>query len=386
MKTVKYYNATRLSSAILPVVSPATDRGLKQRAVIFVTLFIAVMIFLSSCANIGPDMVARERFDYTAALSDSWKEQMLLNLVKLRYGDTPIFLDVASIISSYELSGSTSLGGEWKFNPAYESGASIGASGFFANRPTITYSPLSGEKFAKSLMTPVPTSAVFHLIQSGDSADLVFRVLVQSVNGVKNRYGSGSTPEFKDPRFYELTEKIKRIQDFGTLGLKVQKLNGEETMMVVFGGATDEDTEAAITDVKKILGLAPQPKEFRVVYGLVPADDTEVAVLSRSVLQVLSHLASYIEVLESHVAEKRTYPTNKNEPVNGVSIPPLIRIHSSVDKPVDVFFAVPYHQYWFWIDDKDLSSKQIFSFMMFIFTLVEPGGKEGTPVVTVPVR
>ena len=54
--------------------------------------------------------------------------------------------------------------------------------------------------------------------------------------------------------------------------------------------------------------------------------------------------------------------------------------------PDDVFFAVPYRQHWFWIDDKDLASKQIFSFMMFVFTLVETGGKEGAPVVTVPVR
>ncbi len=50
------------------------------------------------------------------------------------------------------------------------------------------------------------------------------------------------------------------------------------------------------------------------------------------------------------------------------------------------FVAVPYHKYWFWIDNKDLLSKQIFSFLMFIFTLVETGGKEVAPVVTVPVR
>jgi hypothetical protein len=39
--------------------------------------------------------VARDRFDYITAISDSWKSQMLLNLVKIRYGDAPVFLDVA---------------------------------------------------------------------------------------------------------------------------------------------------------------------------------------------------------------------------------------------------------------------------------------------------
>jgi len=351
-----------------------------------VALLLGTFLFLSGCASIGPDTVVRDRFDYTAALSDSWKEQMLLNLVKLRYGDTPIFLDVASVINSYEVSGSTSLGGIWKFHPVYETEASLGASGFYANRPTITYSPLSGERFAKSLMTPVPTSAIFNLIQSGYPADLVFRILVQSVNGVKNRYGGPSANRPSDPRFYELSEKMKRIQIFGTLGLKVQNLNGRESLMMEFGRETDSRIEADIAGIKKILGLASQEWEFRIVYGLLPADDREIAVLSRSVLQILSHLASYIQVPESHVAEKRVYPNYREESGSGDTFTPLIRIHSSVDRPNDVFFAVPYRQYWFWIDDRDLPSKQIFSFMMFIFTLVETGGKEGSPVVTVPVR
>jgi hypothetical protein len=41
---------------------------------------------LSGCASIGPGTVARDRFDYVTAISDSWKSQMLFNLVKLRMG------------------------------------------------------------------------------------------------------------------------------------------------------------------------------------------------------------------------------------------------------------------------------------------------------------
>ena len=59
---------------------------------------------LSGCATIGPPSVARDRFDYSSAISDSWKRQMLLNLLKVRYTDAPVFLEVTSVINSYTLS------------------------------------------------------------------------------------------------------------------------------------------------------------------------------------------------------------------------------------------------------------------------------------------
>jgi hypothetical protein len=61
-----------------------------------------------------------------------------------------------------------------------------------------------------------------------------------------------------------------------------------------------------------------------------------------------------------------------------------VQIHSSTQKPHDAFVAVPYQDYWFWIDDKDVRSKNVFSFLLFVFALTETGGKEKVPVVTIP--
>ena len=60
----------------------------------------------------GPPTIARDRFDDVTAVSESWKRQMLLNLLKVRYADAPVFMDIASAINSYELAGDVSLSGQ----------------------------------------------------------------------------------------------------------------------------------------------------------------------------------------------------------------------------------------------------------------------------------
>ena len=81
--------------------------------------------------------------------ASSWKEQTLLNIVRLRYGDAPTFLDVSSIISGYGLQGQLSAGGQVSSDrtKTIPSGlATLGATGSYLDRPTISYTPLSGQK------------------------------------------------------------------------------------------------------------------------------------------------------------------------------------------------------------------------------------------------
>src|SRR5512138_2520417 len=113
---------------------------------------------LLGCAGIGPHTVARDRFDYTTAISDSWKAQMLINMVKLRYGDTPTFLEVASVINQYSVESQVDLRINWAdpVTAGLTNSQSAGGAARYIDRPTITYSPLTGEKFAKSFMSPIP--------------------------------------------------------------------------------------------------------------------------------------------------------------------------------------------------------------------------------------
>jgi hypothetical protein len=136
--------------------------------------------------------------------------------------------------------------------------------------------------------------------------------------------------------------------------------------------------------VRRILGLDPEAQEFNVVYGSVAANDREIALLTRLMIEILIDLASYIEVPAASLAEGRTFPSPPPELVNGDPVIPLIRILSSSQRPEDFFAAVPYRQNWYWIDDKDLPSKRPFFFVMFLFSFLETETKQGAPVITLP--
>ena len=63
-------------------------------------------LFLSSCKSMGPKTIPYDGFNYNQRIADQENEQLLLNIVRLRYLEMPRFLSVASVINSYTRSGS----------------------------------------------------------------------------------------------------------------------------------------------------------------------------------------------------------------------------------------------------------------------------------------
>ena len=345
------------------------------------SLVLAVLLLvLTGCASLGPNSVARDRFDYTTAVADSWKRQMLLNIVKIRYGDAPIFLDVASIINQYSFE--TELRGTlgWSSPPSVNR-QELGGAGRYYDRPTITYTPLTGEKFARNLMTPIAPATVMSLVEGGYPIDLVFRILVHSVNGIQNQFGGAARMHRADPEFYTLLEKLRQNQASGAVALRVKKSENQGALIMVFRKRANEEVLSTGREIRRLLGLKEDASEFQVVYGSAPTSDEEIALLTRSISEILTDISSMVEVPAEHVAEKRTTPTMEpeGEGVKGT----MIRILCSREKPGDAFAAVPYRDSWYWIDDKDYQSKKLFSFLMFVMTLTETGGKEGAPIVTI---
>jgi hypothetical protein len=262
---------------------------------------------------------------------------------------------------------------------------SVGGTARYTDKPTITYSPMMGERFARSLMKPLPPPAILQLIQAGYPIDAVLRVTTQSINGIRNRYGGLARPRLADPEFYPLLERMRQLQNSGALSLRVEKTAENEGVLMTFRAkVVDPELEKEVLEVRKTLGLDPAAREFKIAYGAIPKDDKEVAILSRSMLEIIIDLGSYIQVPAQDVAEKRVMANLPTEIVAGVDVPPLLRIASSAHKPDDSFVTVPYRGQWFWIDDRDMRSKSLFTFLMFVFSLTETQGKDGAPIVTIP--
>ena len=352
-------------------------------------LWIAMVtiLFLVGCTNIGPQTVPRDRFDYNSAIADSWKQQTLLNIVKLRYADMPLFVEVASVVSGYTLEGSVNLGGTVSSEDAVQGDfLSLGGAGKYTDRPTITYAPITGAKFNENFLTPIPPKAVLFLLQSGWPVDLIFPIVVDSINGLRSRVAAGTNQRRGDPKFYRLIALLREVQKSGAVGMRIIKETDEKETTVLFFHRKNIAPEvvAAFTEIDELLGLDPEREETNVTYGLIPRSDQEIAMLTRSTLQIMVDLATQIDVPGAHVEDGRTVPSLAPPETGEEPIGQLIQVNSGGDRPENAFTAVKYEDHWFWIDKRDYRSKRTFAFLMILFSLTETGGKEGLPLVTIP--
>lgn len=350
-------------------------------------LMILPLMLLTGCWRIGPDKLALDRFSYTATIGNSWKDEMLLNLVKLRYGDVPVFLGVQSVISQYTLSGVFNLNGGWNERIAPPTwSASIGGATSYTDRPTITFAPLTGKKFGESLMTPIPPSSLVALLQAGYPAPMILRLSVNSINGLQNQFGFQAKGAPPDARFFRLIDLIKELQEGNVLGMHVKTQDKQTSILLSLNASGNEGLYTVIREFRELLGLDPEVSEFTITYGVTPTAKNEIAILTRSVFDVLTDLSGYIEVPPQHLREHRAFPSQPAASVAGRPLTPLLQIHSGARKSDNAFVAVPYHDQWFWVDDRDIGSKLTLMSLMFVFTLVESHDGAPSPSVVIPTN
>jgi hypothetical protein len=347
-------------------------------------------VLVVACTNIGPATVSHDRIDYATAIGNSWKEQTLLNIVKLRYADMPIFLEVAQVIAGYQLQ--SAIGGSFTAGNVtagivgpFTAVGSANAAGTYTDRPTVIYSPLTGVDFLRRLMTPIPPSSVLFMLQSGYSADRIMPIMLDSINGLNNESNRLRRPA--DPKFTRLVELMREGQLAGAIQIRIERSKaGAESSVLIFGPSKDPALAVRGRELKSLLGIKPDLRELKVNYGGYSGKDDEIDMMTRSMLQIMLEFAAVVQVPEADVDQGKAAPglveTQGQEAPSG----PPMRVLVTDTPPKNAYVAVQYDERWFWIPDTDIQSKYTFGIIMLLFSIADTGVKGAAPVVTIPAN
>jgi hypothetical protein len=336
------------------------------------------------------------------------QEQMLLNLVRLRFFETPVFLAVSSVLTQYSYAGGIGVFGVGVFGDPSSVGGSTALE--YSERPTITYMPIEGQAFSKRLLAPIPVDLIFALGQAGWPIDDLMVVGLQQINDVKNMSFGTLPPPGDLERAEQMERDIRRFENFrrfirimlrlfdvGLLEVQHRKKDsngGREPEWVTYlmlSQPNAENETHLIAQFRESLGLDPAINEFQVTERLTGRDPDEITIQTRSLMAIMSFLSRGVQVPE-HIRQNgwviawedaaEAWEARFGRPGYKIPFPFLTQVSHS--RPADAFVAVKAHGSWFYIENKDIESKRVFSLISMLFRLLAPAGQGEAPVLTLP--
>lgn len=395
--------------------------------------------------SIGPQRLPHDRIGYNEAVKTSGEEQLLLNIVRLRYTDTPSSLAVSSLADQYELTRNLGL------TPFFTSAAAGQAFGGYrgavlpqlsltgSSRPTLTYTPQDDQDFTRRLFTPISLESVASLSKTTWPTATVFRLWLENMNWVSNaETASGPTPR-APPEFAEFlagVEALQRLTDrkLATIfieeqddpagdelpagaitaaaavaaakeGFELRKdktgawrvLRKKQQPVLRFDPAVKGDAD--FLTLCRVFGLDPQRTSFELTTAKLDPYFTngpkgkldKLDLETRSLLQVLFFVAHGVDVPPPH-AESGIAPQTAG--ADGVPfdwqqvLGGLFRVAWADGKkpPPCAHVAVRYKGYWFYIDERDRDTKATFALLVELSRLQLSTDKGGqAPILTLPV-
>lgn len=347
---------------------------------------VAVAVSLTACNAVGPRALRYSRGSYNVAIQQTNSEQLLLNLVRLRYRDAPLFLEVTSISSSMSLELGAGLGGT--VAPG-NSSVAPGTAVTYIDRPTITYAPLQGSRFGTQFLSPVELSDILLLYHAGWALDRIFRVFVQRLGPLQNApRASGPTPlnapEYE--AFFAATELLRSLWAEGLVDLKfLPSVAGNSLTLTI---AERPHTEAKVAKLCALLGLSAPTRTITLTQAPRPGETNAVLLVPRSLLGGMYYVSHGVDVPGEDYVVGRV-PTTRDDAgklfdwarLTGS----LMRVNHSRREPTGAYVSVYYRGLWFWIADNDLESKSTFSFIAQVLEMQSGEIKSAAPVLTLPI-
>ena len=169
--------------------------------------------------------------------------------------------------------------------------------------------------------------------------------------------------------------------------MRVEEDKAKGSTGVVFFRRDDVPADIAEkgAEIRRLLKLPAEPQKFVLTYSPMRGADNELAVNSRSMMQIMQAIASHVDVPEAHLKDSSAWPSPESAPA-AEGRRQTVQIHSGKDKPATAFAAVRYRDHWFWVDNGDRQTKRALSTVILIFTLTETGASDKLPLITIPAQ
>jgi hypothetical protein len=350
----------------------------------------ATVLCLCSCgrvlgprATLGPGAIVRGRALYNEVISETNNEQTLELIVRARYGEPAGLLSVASVTAN--LRATTATAAQFGIGPSgnYQGNIvplSVGVA--YEENPTIAYTPVQGERYAKAILSPLGLDTLVLLAGIEHAPAELVSIIVKEVNGVQNPlYG----PPESRVRFTQSIGLLNQLQVAGQATWTSATPGG--VALVLHGYAP---TNRAV--VRDLLGQWGLPTSLArgdhdvvlpVNLGVGHTTKTRLNVLTRSVYDLIELAASAVELPPRDAALGLGDPALERVS----SMQDFLRIHSASDYPSSpVLVAIRHGGSWFYISGNDPESKLAFRLVQTLIgmRLVE-GTPQTTPTLTIPV-
>ena len=125
-----------------------------RRPILPLTTTLLLLCLLAAGCSLGPRQLKGNRLGYNTSIQKSDNQELLLNLVRLRYMEVPNFMQVSSVTASFEYSMGLEAQAQWSKGDFYTQFPrrflNPLARGSYTESPTISYSPLAGKSLFHS--------------------------------------------------------------------------------------------------------------------------------------------------------------------------------------------------------------------------------------------
>lgn len=361
--------------------------GISRRTCLFIATFI-----LSGCTSLGPKQLPIYQYDYNNSLNYGLNQELLLNIVRLAYDDTPYFLTVSSISAQMELTASAGAGLSIATNDSIYTGNTNTYSGqagiAYTQRPTITYAPMRGEDFTQQMLRPVSLDDLNNF--SSWSVARTLRVMVQEVGDLRNaensiRPTSDTAPHYYD-QFIEFAHLFRSLQESFKVELLAVKVQDKVQIIATFKNKQDPDTRRLFN----LLGISTRYDRLIFVQSNISSiSGNVIRVQTRSFLSMLYFLSKAVDIppadRKAGLVDTTKNPDGTafdwNEVTRG-----MLAVHYSKSSPKNAYVSIYYRNYWFYVADNDQDSKKTFAMLTQLYALLAKDvGQNNHPVLTLPV-